>query len=153
MASDAGSSRRPHGPIKGGQESCSIPHLQLERLATQGYLPDSDMASTRLGLTSMNGQARRKSLIPKQGRTGMLCSLPPPWPRISYSSLSSGFARILWATTPPPHPNSIIYIVGFVPFTKCTWMRGTLRAMGEVLMPDACSRGGKLHEVGEAEVC
>ena len=61
MASDAGSSRRPHGLVRGDWGSSAILRLQLERLARQGYLPDSDLTATRPGLTSINGQVHAEN--------------------------------------------------------------------------------------------
>ena len=57
MASGAGSSTRPHGPLKGDYGSCSVTRQQLDQLATQGYLLDADLASTRPGLISLDKRA------------------------------------------------------------------------------------------------
>ena len=61
MASDASSLRRPHGPVRGDWGSCAVLRLQLERLARQGCLPDSDLTVTRPGLTSINGQVHAEN--------------------------------------------------------------------------------------------
>ena len=61
MASDAVSLKCPHGPRKGDWESCSIPRLQLNRLSTQRYLPDPDLASTGPGLICVEGQTHADS--------------------------------------------------------------------------------------------
>jgi hypothetical protein len=61
MVIDAGPSKRPHGPLKGDWGSCSVTRLQLDRLATQGYLLDLDLTSTRPSLISVDGQVQADS--------------------------------------------------------------------------------------------
>ena len=56
MASAPGWSTRLHGPLKGDWESCSITRMQLDQLATQGYLPDLDLASIHPCLMSIDDQ-------------------------------------------------------------------------------------------------
>src|SRR4051812_19858784 len=72
MASDAASSRCPHGPVRGDWGSSGVSRLHLERLAEQGYLPDSDLTAARAGLTSMNGQVHAENHpSPREG--GRVC--------------------------------------------------------------------------------
>ena len=68
MASVPGSSSRPHGPQEGDWQSCSISHLQLSRLQTQGYLPPPDLVSVRAGLTTIGADALAENFPnPSQG--------------------------------------------------------------------------------------
>ena len=56
MASVPSSSSRPHGFEKGNWERCSVPHEQLVKLQTQGFLPPADLVPVRAGLASFTGE-------------------------------------------------------------------------------------------------
>ena len=63
MVSVPSSSSRPHGPLPGDWGSCSVSRPQLSQLETQGYLPASDLTSTRPGLTSAIGKVFAENFL------------------------------------------------------------------------------------------
>jgi hypothetical protein len=154
MASNAGSSRRPHGPLRGDWGSCSVTRLQLERLATQGYLPDSDLASTRPGLTSMNEQAHAESHPTPHGDE-WVCFVPIILRGLGFPihPFLRGLLEFYGLQLHHLTPNSILHIARFV--ALCEMHLGCEAHFGLwqryfCIMP--CSPTGKLYEVGAAEL-
>ena len=75
MASAPGSSSRPHGPQEGDWHCCLVPHLQLSRLQTQGYLPLADLVSVRAGLASIDNDVMAES-FPNPNKEETVCFIP-----------------------------------------------------------------------------
>ena len=75
MASIPSSSSRPHGSEKGDWERCSVPHDQLVKLQTQGFLPLADLVPVRAGLTSFDGEAQAEN-FPNATRGNECASFP-----------------------------------------------------------------------------
>src|SRR3989337_2024289 len=72
MASAPSSSSRPHGPQEGDWRSCSVSHLQLNRLQTQGYLPPADLVSVRAGLASIGNDVLAEN-FPNPNKEERVC--------------------------------------------------------------------------------
>ena len=93
MASAPGSSSRLHGPQEGelpnmasapGSSShpqeghwqiCSVPHLQLSRLQTPGYLPLADLVNVRVGLASIGNDVMVEN-FPNPNKEERVCFVP-----------------------------------------------------------------------------
>ena len=75
MASTPGSSSHPHGPQEGDWQSCSVSHLQLSRLQTQGYLPLADLVSIRAGLASIGNDVLAEN-FPNPNKEERVCFIP-----------------------------------------------------------------------------
>ena len=75
MASALGSSSRPHGPQEGDWQSCLVPHLQLSRLQTQGYLPLTDLVSVRAGLASIGNDVMAENFL-NPNKEERVCFVP-----------------------------------------------------------------------------
>ena len=115
MASNAGSSRRLHDPVRGDWGSCAVSCLHLEHLAKQGYLPTSDLTTTRVGLTSMNGQVHIENHpSPREGErvcfiSCLLCRLGFP-----IHPFLRGLLEFYGIQLHNLTPGSILHISGFV---------------------------------------
>ena len=75
MASAPSSSSCPYGSRPGYWTSCSVSLLRLRDLETQGYLPSSDLAATRAGLTSFDGEAFVEN-FPNPNQGERVCFVP-----------------------------------------------------------------------------
>ncbi|KAI4993826.1 hypothetical protein ZWY2020_008139 [Hordeum vulgare] len=75
MASAPGSSSRPHGSLHGDWASFSVSRLRLRKLEVQRYFPDSDLAPSRPGLTSANGEAFAQK-FPTPNTMERVCFVP-----------------------------------------------------------------------------
>ena len=155
MASAPGSSSRPHGPLKGDWASCSISRLRLNRLAVQGYLPASDLASTRPGLTSSDGQALAENHPTPHGEE-RVCFVPFLLRGLGFPihPFLRGLLEFYGIQLHHLTPNSILHISGFV--ALCEMFLGCEAHFGLwqkyfCLVPR--SREGVIYEVGGAEVC
>jgi hypothetical protein len=115
MVNGGGSSKRPHDPEKGDWGSCSVARLQLERLASQGYLPDADLAFTRPGLTSIDGQAHAKS-HPWPREDEWVCFVPFLLHGLGFPihPFLQGLLEFYRLQLHHLSPNSILHIAGFV---------------------------------------
>lgn len=75
MASAPCSSLHPHGPQEGDWQSCSVSHLQLSRLQTQGYLPLTDLVSICAGLASIGSDVLAGN-FPNPNKEERVCFVP-----------------------------------------------------------------------------
>lgn len=155
MASDAGSSRRPHGPILGDWGSCVVSRLQLERFAVQGYLPDSDLAATRAGLSSVNGQVHAGS-HPSPQKEERVCFVSFLLRGLGFPihPFLRGLLEFYGLQLHHLTPNSVLHIAGYVALCEmhlgCEAHFGLWRRYF-CLVP--LSSAKQLYEVGAAEVC
>ena len=75
MADIPGSSSRPHGPLPGDWMSCSVSRLWSSNLEMQGYLLAADLVPIRVGLISVDDQARAES-SPAPSKDERVCLVP-----------------------------------------------------------------------------
>ena len=154
MAISVGSLTRPHVPLKCDWGSCSITRLQLDQLATQGYLSDWNLTSTRPGLVFLHRSAHADNHTIPHGEE-RVCFVPFLLRGLGFP-IPQFLRRLLAFHRIQLHhlmPNSILHIAVFVAVCKmyleCEEHFGLWRKYF-CLMP--CSRHEKIHEVGGAEV-
>ena len=115
MASAPGSSSRPHGPLQGDWASCYVSLLQLRSPETQGYLPASDLAPTRVGLTSTNGVAfAEKFPTPRQHERVCFTSFLLRGVGFPIHPFLRGLLEFYGIQLHNLTPRSILHISGFV---------------------------------------
>ena len=155
MASAPGSSSRPHGPQEGDWESCSVSHLQLNRLQTQGYLPPADLVSVRAGLASMGDGALAENFPnPSQGERVCFISFLLRGVEFPIHPFLRGLLEYYGIRLHNLTPGSILHISGFVAlyelFLGCE-AHFKLWKKFFCLVPRH-QGGGSIFEVGGAEV-
>src|SRR4051812_41749090 len=72
MAGQRNSSSRPGSPKPGDWEKCSVPHNQLVKLQTQGFLPPAYIVSVRAGLATYNSGEQAES-FPNPSKGERVC--------------------------------------------------------------------------------
>ena len=75
MAGQRSSSSRSRSPKPGDWEKCSVPHSQLVKLQTQGFLPPAYMVPVRAGLATYNGGEQAES-FPNPSKGERVCLVP-----------------------------------------------------------------------------
>ena len=154
MASAPGSSSRPHGPQEGDWQSYSVPHLQLSRLQTQGYLPLADLVSVRAGLASIGNDAMAEN-FPNPNKEERVCFVPFLLRGLGFPihPFLRGLLEFYGIQLHNLTPGSILHISGFV--ALCELFLG-IEAHFELWRKFFClvprHRGGSIFEVGGAEV-
>src|SRR5215216_3253969 len=119
MASATRSISRPHGPQEGDWPSCSVSHLQLNRLQTQGYLPPADLVSARAGLASTdNGALAEKIPNPSQGERVCFVSFLLRGVGFPIHPFLRGLLEHYGIQLHNLTPDSILHISGFVALCK-----------------------------------
>ena len=155
MASAPSSSLHPYGSHPGDWTSCSVSLLRLWELQTQGYLPSSDLAAVRAGLSSFNGEALAEN-FPHPQKGERVCFVPflLRGLRFPIHPFLRGLLVFYGIQLHHLTPGSILHISGFV--ALCEMFLGC-EAHFELWRKYFClvprTRDKTIFEVGGAEVC
>ena len=154
MASAPGSSLRPHGPQEGDWQSCFVPHLQLSRLQTHGYLPLEDLVFVRAGLASIGNDTLAEN-FPNPNKEERVCFVQFLLRGLGFPihPFLRGILEFYVIQLHNLTPGSILHISGFVALCELFL---SIEAHFELWKTFFClvprHRGGSIFEVGDAEV-
>ena len=115
MASAPSSSSHPHGPQAGDWRSCSVSHLQLNRLQTQGYLPPVDLVSMRAGLASIGNDVLAEN-FPNPNKEERVCFVSFILRVLGFAihPFLRGLLEFYGIQLHNLTPGSILHILGFI---------------------------------------
>ena len=115
MASRRSLSYRSPSPKPGDWERCSVPHIQLVKLRTQGFLPPAYMVPVRAGLATYNDGEQAKS-FPNPSKGERVCLVPylTRGLRFPIHLLLRGLLEFYGLQLHNFTPASILHIAGYV---------------------------------------